>query len=71
MLPLLAGSFLGIGSATHIFRNRWKRPGRKNSRNKLLGEGFGSVRAVPLTFGIVYLFVAVKDGASGPGVIIE
>jgi demethylmenaquinone methyltransferase/2-methoxy-6-polyprenyl-1,4-benzoquinol methylase len=29
----------------------------------LRAAGFGTVRAVPLTFGIVYLFVAVKDAA--------
>ncbi len=30
---------------------------------QLRAAGFGTVRAVPLTFGVVYLFVAVKDPA--------
>jgi len=30
---------------------------------QLRAAGFGTVRAVPLTFGVVYLFVAVKDAA--------
>ena len=29
--------------------------------------GFGTVRAVPLTFGVVYMFVAVKDGIRSAG----
>jgi demethylmenaquinone methyltransferase/2-methoxy-6-polyprenyl-1,4-benzoquinol methylase len=38
---------------------------------QLQESGFGTVRAVPLTFGVVYLFVALKGEPSGPGVIIE
>ena len=30
---------------------------------QLLAAGFGTVRAVPLTFGVVYMFVATKDPA--------
>ena len=33
--------------------------------------GFGTVRALPLTFGIVYMFVAVKDAPPRPGAIID
>jgi demethylmenaquinone methyltransferase / 2-methoxy-6-polyprenyl-1,4-benzoquinol methylase len=36
----------------------------------LRDAGFGTVRAVPLTFGVVYMFVAVKDGQD-PSVIID
>ena len=38
---------------------------------QLRDAGFGTVHAVPLTFGIVYMFVAVKGGPSAPGVIID
>lgn len=38
---------------------------------QLRAAGFGTVRAVPLTFGVVYLFVAVKDAARQPGDIID
>jgi demethylmenaquinone methyltransferase / 2-methoxy-6-polyprenyl-1,4-benzoquinol methylase len=37
---------------------------------QLREAGFGTVRAVPLTFGIVYLFVANKDRAPGADAII-
>ena len=33
--------------------------------------GFGTVHAVPLTFGIVHMFVAVKNHAARPGAIIQ
>jgi demethylmenaquinone methyltransferase/2-methoxy-6-polyprenyl-1,4-benzoquinol methylase len=46
-------------------------PAPEEFAQQLQGEGFGTVRATPLTFGIVYLFVAVKDRTTGPGVIIE
>jgi demethylmenaquinone methyltransferase/2-methoxy-6-polyprenyl-1,4-benzoquinol methylase len=39
--------------------------------DELRGVGFGTVRAVPLTFGVVYMFVAVKALAPGPGDIID
>ena len=35
----------------------------------LRDTGFGTVRAVPLTFGVVYMFVAVKDTAEPGGII--
>jgi demethylmenaquinone methyltransferase/2-methoxy-6-polyprenyl-1,4-benzoquinol methylase len=38
---------------------------------QLREAGFGTVRAVPLTFGVVYMFIAVKDGASPPSAIID
>jgi demethylmenaquinone methyltransferase / 2-methoxy-6-polyprenyl-1,4-benzoquinol methylase len=37
---------------------------------ELRGAGFGTVRAVPLTFGVVIMFVAIKGGA-GPDAIID
>jgi demethylmenaquinone methyltransferase/2-methoxy-6-polyprenyl-1,4-benzoquinol methylase len=38
-------------------------PSPEEFSQELRHAGFGTVRAVPLTFGIVYMFVAVKDGA--------
>ena len=38
-------------------------PSPEEFSQKLRDAGFGTVRAVPLTFGIVYMFVAVKGGA--------
>ena len=38
---------------------------------QLRDVGFGTVRAVSLTFGVVYMFVARKDPHVGPGVIID
>lgn len=32
---------------------------------QLRGAGFGTVRALPLTFGVVYLFIAVKNSSEG------
>lgn len=37
----------------------------------LRGAGFGTVRAAPLAFGIVFMFVALKDRLPGPGAIID
>jgi demethylmenaquinone methyltransferase/2-methoxy-6-polyprenyl-1,4-benzoquinol methylase len=39
-------------------------PSPEEFSQHLRDAGFGTVRAVPLTFGIVYMFVAVKDGPS-------
>jgi demethylmenaquinone methyltransferase / 2-methoxy-6-polyprenyl-1,4-benzoquinol methylase len=39
-------------------------PSPEEFSQQLRNAGFGIVRAVPLTFGIVYMFVAVKGGAS-------
>jgi demethylmenaquinone methyltransferase / 2-methoxy-6-polyprenyl-1,4-benzoquinol methylase len=36
-------------------------PSPEQFSEQLRAVGFGTVRAVPLTFGVVYLFVAVKD----------
>ena len=38
---------------------------------QLRDAGFGTVRAVSLTFGVVYMFVARRDPHVGPGVIID
>ena len=38
---------------------------------QLRSAGFGTVRAVPLTFGVVYMFVAVKGDISQPSAIID
>jgi demethylmenaquinone methyltransferase / 2-methoxy-6-polyprenyl-1,4-benzoquinol methylase len=38
---------------------------------QLRDAGFGTVRALSLTFGIMRMFVAVKSGARDPGVIIH
>jgi len=38
---------------------------------QLRDVGFGTVRAVSLTFGVVYMFVARRDPHVGPGVIID
>jgi demethylmenaquinone methyltransferase/2-methoxy-6-polyprenyl-1,4-benzoquinol methylase len=38
-------------------------PSPEEFSQELRHAGFGTVRAVPLTFGIVYMFVAVKAGA--------
>ena len=45
-------------------------PSPEDFSAQLRGAGFGTVRATPLTFGIVYLFVAIKDRAPGAGAII-
>jgi len=45
-------------------------PSADEFSEQLRSVGFGTVRAVPLTFGIVYMFVAVKDGAPSPDAII-
>ena len=37
--------------------------------NELRGAGFGTVRATPLTFGVVQMFVAVKPGARPDDII--
>jgi demethylmenaquinone methyltransferase/2-methoxy-6-polyprenyl-1,4-benzoquinol methylase len=36
-------------------------PSPEQFSEQLRAAGFGTVRAVPLTFGVVYLFIAVKD----------
>ena len=36
-------------------------PSPEEFSQQLRNAGFGTVRAVPLTFGVVYMFVAVKD----------
>jgi demethylmenaquinone methyltransferase/2-methoxy-6-polyprenyl-1,4-benzoquinol methylase len=46
-------------------------PSPKEFSQQLRRAGFGTVRAVPLTFGIVHMFVAVKDGPAPPGAIID
>ena len=45
-------------------------PSPEEFSQELRRAGFGTVRAVPLTFGVVYMFVAVKHGASGANAII-
>ena len=37
----------------------------------LRAAGFGTVRATPLAFGIVFMFAALKDRGLGPGAIID
>jgi demethylmenaquinone methyltransferase/2-methoxy-6-polyprenyl-1,4-benzoquinol methylase len=39
-------------------------PSPEEFARQLRDAGFGTVRAVPLTFGVVYMFVAVKDAAA-------
>ena len=46
-------------------------PSPEDFSRQLRRSGFGTVRAVPLTFGVVYMFVAVKDATAGPGAIID
>jgi demethylmenaquinone methyltransferase / 2-methoxy-6-polyprenyl-1,4-benzoquinol methylase len=43
-------------------------PSPEDFSQQLRDAGFGTVRAIPLTFGIVYMFVAVKD-RRGDGVL--
>jgi demethylmenaquinone methyltransferase/2-methoxy-6-polyprenyl-1,4-benzoquinol methylase len=45
-------------------------PSPEEFSQELRHAGFGTVRAVPLTLGIVYMFVAVKDTVR-PGAIID
>jgi demethylmenaquinone methyltransferase/2-methoxy-6-polyprenyl-1,4-benzoquinol methylase len=46
-------------------------PSPEEFSRQLRRSGFGTVRAVPLTFGVVYMFVAVKDATAGPSAIID
>ena len=46
-------------------------PSPEEFSRQLRRSGFGTVRAIPLTFGVVYLFVAVKDATAGPSAIID
>jgi demethylmenaquinone methyltransferase/2-methoxy-6-polyprenyl-1,4-benzoquinol methylase len=46
-------------------------PSPEEFSRQLRGSGFGTVHAVPLTFGVVYMFVAVKDATAPPSAIID
>ena len=46
-------------------------PSPEEFSQQLREAGFGTVRAVPLTFGVVYMFVAVEGPARRPGAIID
>lgn len=46
-------------------------PSPEEFSRQLRRSGFGTVRAVPLTFGVVYMFVAVKDATAWPSAIID
>jgi demethylmenaquinone methyltransferase/2-methoxy-6-polyprenyl-1,4-benzoquinol methylase len=46
---------------TYLNRSVEAFPSPEQFAEQLRTAGFGTVRAVPLTFGVVYLFVAAKD----------
>jgi len=63
MLPLI-GRFISRhpSAYTYLPESVEAFPAPEEFAQQLRGAGFGTVRAVPLTFGIVYMFVALKDG---------
>ena len=73
ILPRDRAAHFEASECLHVSASsRWKRFRRRSSFPRQLRDaGFGTVRAVPLTFGVVYLFVAVKDAPRRPGDIID
>lgn len=72
VLPIIGRAISKHQSAyTYLPESVTAFPSPEEFSQQLRGAGFGTVRAVPLTFGIVYMFVAAKDGAVTPGVIID
>ena len=62
MLPLIGRLISKHPSAyTYLPESVEAFPSPEEFSQQLRNAGFGTVRAVPLTFGIVYMFVAVKD----------
>jgi len=63
MLPLI-GRFISRhpSAYTYLPQSVEAFPAPEEFAQQLRDAGFGTVRAVPLTFGIVYMFVALKDG---------
>lgn len=72
MLPLIGRVISRHPSAyTYLPASVEAFPPPEEFLQQLRDSGFGTVRAVPLTFGVVYMFVAVKSPHVDPGVIID
>ena len=72
VLPLVGRAISKHPSAyTYLPQSVESFPSPGEFLQELRRAGFGSVHAIPLTFGIVYMFVAVKDSAVSPGAIID
>ena len=62
LLPLIGRAISRHPSAyTYLPESVETFPSPEAFADQLRAAGFGTVRAVPLTFGVVYMFVAVKD----------
>jgi demethylmenaquinone methyltransferase/2-methoxy-6-polyprenyl-1,4-benzoquinol methylase len=72
VLPLVGRAISKHRSAyTYLPESVAAFPSPEEFSGQLRAAGFGTVRAVPLTFGVVYMFVATKDATSAPGAIID
>ena len=72
VLPLIGHAISGHQSAyTYLPESVQAFPPPEEFARQLRGAGFGTVHAVPLTFGIVCMFVAEKGDAVRPGAIID
>jgi demethylmenaquinone methyltransferase/2-methoxy-6-polyprenyl-1,4-benzoquinol methylase len=72
VLPLIGRAISKHQSAyTYLPESVEAFPQPEELSRQLRESGFGTVRAIPLTFGVVYMFVALKGGAAGPSAIID